>query len=447
MISDFIIINKKANTPLYLQIFTDFRKAIENGNLKEKERIPSVRKLCADLEVSKTTVENAYNLLCVQGYIVNIPQKGYFVEKGLKLEKTDRKKKPLADKKKVYKYDFSGKGIDIKCSNIKEWAKYVKDILNREYLLNTYSENQGEEELRNAITKYAFTTRGVNTESKNIIVGSGSQTLIYILCGILGIHKTVAIEKNTFPQAEQVFKDFKYKIKYTQSDKNGISMESLNKIRPDILLLNPNYNSMNGSVMPIKRKMEIINWAKNNNCIIIEDDYNGELRYKTHPAACMQSYGVEQTVYIGSFSKILLPSVRISYMVMPDVLLKKYKNIKENYNQTTSKVEQLALAEYIKDGRLEKHLRKSRRYYSSKSDFMQECIKKHFKNYVFNETGMYFELKINCKNAVQKCRDNEINVMNTSTDEILKLNISQINSELISDGIEKLAEAVKESVC
>lgn len=447
MISDFIIINKKTNTPLYLQIFNDLRRAIENGNLKENEKIPSVRKLCADLEVSKTTVENAYNLLCIQGYIVNIPQRGYFVEKGLKLEKKDKKKTTLADKKKVYKYDFSGKGIDIKCSNIKEWGKYVKDILNREYLLNTYSENQGEEELRDAITKYAFTTRGVNTNSKNIIVGSGSQTLIYILCGILGLKKTVAIEKNTFPQAEQVFKDFKYKIKYTESDKKGISIKSLNKIKPDILLLNPNYNSAYGSVMPIKRKMEIINWAKANNCIIIEDDYNGELRYKTHPTACMQSYGTEHTVYIGSFSKILLPSVRISYMAMPDVLLKKYKKIKENYNQTTSKVEQLALAAYIRDGRLEKHLRKSRRYYSAKSEFMQKCVKKHFDNFVFNETGMYFELTINCENAVQKCRENDINVMNTSTDEVLKLNISQISSEHIEEGIEKLANAVKESVC
>ena len=447
MITDFIIINKKSNTPLYLQIFSDFKNAIENGNLKENEKIPSVRKLCADLEVSKTTVENAYNLLCVQGYIVNMPQKGYFVEKGLKHEKSDKKKTSLTDKKKVYKYDFSGKGIDIKCSNIKEWGKYVKDILNKEYLLNTYSENQGEEELRDAITKYAFTTRGVNTDSKNIIVGSGSQTLIYILCGILGLNKTVAIEQNTFPQAEQVFKDFKYKIKYTKSDKKGITLDSLNKIKPDILLLNPNYISSNGSVMPIKRKMEIINWAKANDCIIIEDDYNGELRYKTHPTACMQSYGVEQTVYIGSFSKILLPSVRISYMALPDALLKKYENIKENYNQTTSKVEQLALAAYIGDGRLEKHLRKSRRYYSAKSEFIQNCVKKHFESFVFNETGMYFELSIDCKNVLQKCKDNDINVMNTSTDERLKLNISQINSELVESGIEKLAKVIKESVC
>lgn len=447
MISDFIIINKKANTPLYLQIFNELRNAIENGNLKENERIPSVRKLCADLEVSKTTVENAYNLLCVQGYIVNMPQKGYFVEKGLKLEKSDRKKTTQSDKKKVYKYDFSGKGIDINCSNIKEWSKYVKDILNKDYLLNTYSENQGEEELRDAITKYAFTTRGVHTESKNIIVGSGSQTLIYILCGILGLYKTVAIEQNTFPQAEQVFRDFKYKIKYTKSDKKGISIESLNKIKPDILLLNPNYNSSNGSVMPIKRKMEIINWARANNCIIIEDDYNGELRYKTHPTACIQSYGVEQTVYIGSFSKILLPSVRISYMVMPNVLLEKYEKIKENYNQTTSKIEQLALAAYIRDGRLEKHLRKSRRYYSAKSEFMQKCVKKHFNSFVFNETGMYFELNINCTDTIRKCRENDINVMNTSTDDMLKLNISQISSELIESGIEQIANTIKESVC
>lgn len=443
MISDFINIDKKLNKPIYIQIYNEIKNAIENGNIKENEKIPSVRKLSADLYISKTTVENAYGLLLADGYIINAPQKGYYVEKGLYIDKPVSVKADENNKKNHYKYDFSGKGIDKNCSNIKEWRKYVKDILNKEYLLNTYSENQGEEELRKSISKYAFTTRGVNADYNNIIIGSGSQTLIFILCGMFGINKTVAIEKNSFPQAEQVFNDFNYKIYYTENDDKGITIKSLNEIKPDILILNPNYNSKNGLTMPISRKIEILNWAKNNNCIIIEDDYNGELRYITHAKACIQSYSSEQVIYIGSFSKILLPSVRISYMVLPKALIKKYSKIKENYNQTTSKIEQLALSKYISDGKLEKHLRKSRKYYLTKSEYFLSNVKKYFKEYIFNETAMYVEIPIAEKYIIEKCEKKSIKLMNTSTDKILRLNFSQIESELIEKGIEKIYNITK----
>lgn len=442
MISDFININKSDKTPLYIQIYNEIKSAIENGNLKESEKLPSVRKLSEDLNVSKTTIENAYEILCVEGYLINIAKKGFYIEKGLLIDKKVKKKSDSKDTRKVYKYDFSGKGIDKNCTNITQWRKYVKDILNKEYLLNTYSETQGEADLREAISRYAFTTRGVNSEAGNIIIGSGTQTLIYILCGMLGLNKVAAIEKNTFPQAEQVFKDFGYKIKYTESDKKGIEINSLEELKPDILFINTNFNSETGSAMTVKRKLEIIKWAKNNNCLIIEDDYNGELRYKTHQSSCMQSYSPENVIYIGSFSKILLPSVRISYMVLTDNLIDKYLLVKDNYNQTTSKIEQLALANYINDGKLEKYLRKLRRYYLNKSELMKTELKKYFKNIIFNETSMYFEIRLD-SNFLKLLKENSIKPMNTSTDCNIKLNFSQIESDNITEGIKKIYELIK----
>ena len=440
MLSDFISINRKDSIPVYIQIYREIKKAIENGNIKGEEKLPSVRKICADLSVSKTTVETAYNALCAEGYIINKPQIGYFVEKGIIIENKLSEQKTLEIKtEKAYKYDFSGQGIDKSISNIKEWRKYVKDILNKEYLLNTYSENQGETELRKAIAKYAFSSRGAKSEYNNIIIGSGSQTLIYILCGLLGLNRTVAMEKNTFPQAEQVFSDFKYDINYTDSDSKGIAISSLEKIKPDIILINPNYSKSSVVGMPVTRKIEIVNYAEKHGAIILEDDYNGELRYKSHPTACLQSYGTDCTVYIGSFSKILLPSVRISFMCLPEKLLKKYQTVKENYNQTTSKTEQLALAEYINDRKLEKHLRKLRRYYSIKSDIMNKSIKKRFNEYGFNETSMYFEIEGNSK----KLKNTDVKVMRTSDDKVIRLNFSQINSDMIENGIEEAYRLLK----
>lgn len=445
MITDFIDINIKNENPLYIQIYDGFKDAIENGNIKENEKMPSIRKLSADLKVSKTTVENAYGLLLADGYIFNVPQKGYYTEKGIAFNKSVtsiNKEKQYLTK---YKYDFSGKGIDKNCTNIKEWRKYIKNVLNKEYLLNTYSESQGELELRKSISKYAFSTRGACADSKNIIIGSGSQTLIYILCGLLGINKTIAMEKNTFPQGEQVFKDFNYNVQYTRSDSKGITVNSLEEIKPDVLLLNPNFISSNGSTIPIKRKIEIIKWAKNKNCLIIEDDYNGELRYISHPKTCIQSYSPDSVVYIGSFSKILLPSVRISYMILPENLIKQYYSVKENYNQTTSKIEQLALSDYIFDGKLEKYLRKLRRYYYNKSEYMKNELNKYFDNYIFNETSMYYELKFK-RPVLSKIKKSSIKPMNTSTDKSIKLNFSQIEQELIGPGISQINDIYKNTL-
>ena len=442
MISDFIIIDKKLSVPLYQQIYNTIKKAIENGSLKENEKIPSVRKLCSDLEVSKTTVETAYNLLCAEGYIINYAQKGYYVEKGLYIgDELHTENSEEENKSTFIKYDFSGKGIDKNCSNIKEWRKYVKDILNKEYLLNTYSENQGEEELRKAIAKYSFSTRGVKANFRNIVIGAGSQTLIAILCGLVGLNKTVAIEKNFFPQAEQVFRDFNYQISYTHSDNKGTSVSSLNKINPDILLINTNHNSLNGLETPVTRKLEIIKACEQNDCLIIEDDYNCELKYKTHPSVCIQSYAPSGTVYIGSFSKILMPSVRISYMILPDKLAERYEKIRENYNQTTSKVEQLALARYINDLKLEKHLRKARRYYKANSEYTQHVLKRYFSSYNLNETSKYIEIPVKTKNIQEKLIEKGVKIMSTSTNEFLRLNFSMIDTELIEDGIKEIVKA------
>ena len=440
MISDFIIIDKNSKTPLYSQIYKEIRSAVESGNLKENEKLPSVRTLCSDLGVSKTTVETAYNALCVDGYIINLPQKGYYVEKGLYVgNKVDLQKPKAQEIKKTYKYDFSGKGIDSSITSLREWRKYIRDILNRDYLLTTYSENQGEEELRKALSKYAFTTRGVITDENRIVIGSGSQTLIYILCGLLGLNKTVAIERNSFPQAEQVFRDFKYNIEYTDSDGKGMTVESLRRIKPDIIMINPNYNSVFGTKVPAARKIEISNYAEKENAVMIEDDYNGELRYKTHPTPCLQSYSPNNTVYIGSFSKILLHSVRISYMSLPNRLIKAYESVKDNYNQTTSKTEQLALAGYITEGKLEKHLRKSRRYYKTKSEIMKNALKLYFPKFIFNETSMYFEIEADSK----KLRNSDIKVMRTSTQNKLRLNFSGIKAELIEQGIKEIYEKLQ----
>ena len=452
MLYDFIIINKKDKTPLYRQIYMSVRKSIETGSLKKGTKLPSIRRLSTDLDVSKTTINGAYEQLCAEGYISNRPRSGYYVEAQFSgtPSKSDKMFSNINKTKRYYEYDFSSKSIDDGIININEWKKYVKEVLNQNYLLTSYGEEQGEEILRNALQKYSLGTRSVNTSYENIIVGAGTQTLLHILCSLLGNNKKIALADYSYIQSEYVFNSHGYDIKYFRCDKYGACIDSLEEIKPDIILINPNFTVNSNITMPVTRRLEIIKWAKENNVLIIEDDYNGELRYSTHPMPCVQNYDTENTVYLGSFSKILLPSVRISYMVLPQKLTDEYNKIKKYTNQTASKTEQIALAKYINNGKLDVHLRKARRIYLEKSNLMLSNIKKYFGTsvkIVFNETSLYFSLIFKDKtiddSVIKKIDDALIKTMQfNKTENMIVLSFSGIKDVKIESGIKLLYETI-----
>ncbi|MCH5296263.1 MAG: PLP-dependent aminotransferase family protein [Ruminococcus sp.] len=428
------------------------RNSIENGSLEKGSKLPSIRRLSADLDVSKITITTAYDQLCSEGYIKNKPQSGYYVEANFKNAPAyiENHKENNAPNTNYFEYDFSGKSIDKKIINLNEWKKCVKEVINQDYHLTSYGNEQGEEALRNALQSYALGVRSVNTSSDNIVVGAGTQPLLNIICSLVGTNKVVAVADSSYVQAEYIFKSYGYKIEYFESDNSGATISSMEQIKPNIILINPNFVTSSGASMPINRRLEIIAWAKENNTLIIEDDYNGELRYSTHPTPCMQNYDTENTIYLGSFSKILLPSVRISYMVLPKNLICKYREIKSFTNQTASKSEQLALAKYIYNGKIDIHLRKARRVYLEKSKIILNSIKRNFDNnikIIFNETSLYVTVKLNnnidMDGLINKLKENSVNVMSAKSNNILNLSFSGIDEEKIDKGIRIIRKVLK----
>ena len=186
--------------------------------------------------------------------------------------------------------------------------------------------------------------------------------------------------------------------------------------------------------------MKLLKDAAREDMVIIEDDYNGELRYSTHPMPCVQNYDTENTVYLGSFSKILLPSVRISYMVLPQKLTDEYNKIKKYTNQTASKTEQIALAKYINNGKLDVHLRKARRIYLEKINHMHSKI-------VFYETSLYVSLIFKDKtiddSVIKKIDDALIKTMQfNKAENMIVLSFSGIKDVKIESGIKLLYETI-----
>ena len=399
MLYEFLQIDKQDSLLLYEQLYSRVISAIKSGELVHGDKLPSIRTLASDLNVSRTTVETAYDQLCAEGYINNKPKKGYFVEAQVNtFESSLHSEKHIDTTVRVSKirYDFSGTSVDPQNIDLKYWKRCIKNILDKPTVISSYGDPQGEYELREILCDYAKKVRGVNTTPENIIIGAGTQTLMSLLPGIMNDYgKEVLIEKGFFPQGEQIFSDFGYRLNGLSADKKGIILDDNSTGR--IIFINSSGSNRGSAPLPYNKRMEIIGWVDNHDAMIIEDDYNGELRYTSKPVPALQNMNNDRVIYIGSFSKLLIPSVRISYMVLPDHLLKRYKAISRNYNQTASKTEQLALAEYIRVGRLDRQLRKLRKTYSVKSERLAQSLKKHFGSDVFIdviETALCVRLKM-----------------------------------------------------
>lgn len=382
MTYDFIKIDKNDSLPLYQQLYNSISQAVETGLLPHGTKLPSIRRLSEDLNVSRTTIESAYHQLSVEGFIISRPQSGYFINtktiRSFQIKNVPFFQKDKMMEKQEIQYNLSSDCIDSKSADIKLWSTHIKDILKKQPVITSYGEPQGEAELRSALAFYSYTIRSVIANEDHIVIGAGTQPLLYLLCGLLrSFDNTIAIEKGAFQKAEQVFSDAGFETVQINHN-HQIDINDLYRSGIKILFVNPSENLLTGKPIQMESRYELLNWAETTGGIIIEDDHNGELRYSSRPIPALQGNSADYIVYLGSFSKLLLPSVRIGYMVLPEMLMEIYRQKAFMYNQTASKIEQLALARYIKEGQLDRQLRKLRKIYAQKSGILTNCLEKAF---------------------------------------------------------------------
>lgn len=378
MLYDYFILDHRSSEPLYVQLYDKMKVAVEKGHLAAGEKLPSIRRLSESLRVSRTTVETAYQQLCVEGYIQSSPQRGYFVQEAVRTPGPTAEVIPqeTGEPGPEILFNFGSDWVDSGHTDSKLWKKHVRQVLNRQEAIASYGEHQGETALREALAAYSHNARGVIASPGQIVIGAGTQPLLSLLCGLLRPdERQVAMEAPGFQQAEQVFSDCCIPVRLLSQDQDGVKIQELEASSAKVLLVSP---SNRRQIIPMGRRVQLLQWAERTGGILVEDDYNGELRYRARPVPAMQGMGSERVVYLGSFSKLLLPSVRIGYMVLPEPLLKRYRQRAARYNQTASKIEQLALADYIREGQLEKQLRRLRKLYAAKSARLTETLRQTF---------------------------------------------------------------------
>ncbi|MDF2587977.1 MAG: transcriptional regulator, GntR family with aminotransferase domain, partial [Anaerocolumna sp.] len=343
-----ISIDIHSNTPMYEQIYNYIKNEIKLGNLPHQTKLPSTRNLASNLQVSRNTIDMAYAQLVSEGYIESMPGSGYYVclisdltHITVNKSKNNGMLKPTAIS---YRYDFSPFAIDISNFPYNIWRKLSKDCMNENnndlFLLGN---NQGDESLRNAIARYLHESRGVNCNTDQVIIGAGADYLLQILSQLLqyikndnktetvrtnGTYNCLAMENPTYKQVYKIFTGMNYQVTPINLDQNGININELGNSNANIVYVTPSHQYPLGIVMPIKRRLELLNWANNApNRYIIEDDHDSEFRYKGKPIPSLQ--GIDSSgkvIYLGTFSRAVAPAIRIGYMVLPDELLKLYKS-------------------------------------------------------------------------------------------------------------------------
>ena len=377
-----IHLQTNSKTPLYEQIYRYIKGEIREGRIASGEKLPSTRALSRHLEVSRSTVEMAYEQLLSEGYIEARACRGYYAARldGLyQLTEPDtvKKEKKNSDGKK-YEFDFTPYGVDLKSFPYNIWRR-----LSRECLVDDRAElfrlgdPRGEYGLRNAICSYLHQARGVNCSPEQIVVGAGSDYLLMLLAAIMGQGHRVALENPTYRQAYRLFRNLSYEVCTVDTDDKGMEMDELDRTGADIAFVMPSHQYPLGIVMPLRRRMELLKLAnEENNRYIIEDDYDSEFRYKAKPIPALQGYDAcGKVIYVGTFSKSIAPSIRMSYMVLPEPLLQRYEERCSFISSTVSKVDQIILQKFIEEGYFERHLNKTRALYKNRHDVLLSCLK------------------------------------------------------------------------
>lgn len=440
------VFDKKSNKALYIQLYEYIKTEITSGLLKPDSKLPSIREASSSLNLSKTTIENAYSQLVAEGYIENSPKRGYFVcdlsEYNFEINSEPYKN----TSENSIETEYINDGVDKGSLDTVTWKRLYNRVISQEET-NIYSSCsiQGEKELRKEIANFVNTMRGGHASPDQVVIGAGVQYLLGILIGIInGDYKTVAVENPGFNKAEFIFEDYIFNIRHIAVTDNGFSVDELRKNDAQLIYISPSHQYPLGTIMPVNKRMELLEWAYKNNGLIIEDDYDSMIRYGGMPIPCLQGLDKNDcVVYLGSFSKMLLPSLRISFMVIPKKLLAKYNTIKSRYTQSTSKIDQLVLANFMKEGHMVKHLRKVKRIYRKKNILLTSNLKNTIGGkleVISSDSGLHVVCEASTKKSKEKIKKDaehsyiHLNIISSENSKVVfSLNYSGIDMDKIPE--------------
>ena len=389
-------LKKSPGVPLYEALYRCIRGDILSGKLKPGEKLPSKRALAQNLEVSKITVETAYNQLLSEGYLRSEEKVGYFVEAVERPAARETKTEaPPGTPRQSWLLDLTANGTEQFPFSV--WMKLQREVmLDYGQTLLRPLPNRGVPELRQAIAGHLADFRGMRVEPENILIGAGTDFLYNLLMQLLGREKIYAVEEPGYGKIRKIYAAGGVKSVSAPMDALGVIPEALQTA--DVLHFSPSHHFPTGLVTPVSRRMELLAWAGDSRWII-EDDYDSEFRFDAHPMPAMQALDrAGRVIYMNTFSKSLAPSIRISYMVLPTDLMAAFQSRLGFYSCTVPSFEQYTLARFLSRGYFEKHINRMRKLYKSRRNlvisFLNRCSAAEKLTILEQDAGLHFLLKV-----------------------------------------------------
>lgn len=386
-------LKKAPGVPLYEALYRCIRSDILSGRLPAGAKLPSKRALAAQLDISKITVEAAYNQLCAEGYISSREKVGFFVE----AVETGAAAAPAAEKPAVPEHSPL---LDLTANVPASFPFSVWSRLQRQVLLDFGHDllqplpSCGCLALRQAIANHLSGFRGMQVDVDNIIIGAGTDFLYNLVPQLLGQDRIYALEDPGYGKIRQIYQAAGVTTVPAPMDGQGVLPHCLEQAQ--VLHFSPSHHFPTGIVTPMGRRQALLKWAAQGNWIV-EDDYDCEFRFDTHPMPALYGQS-DRVIYINSFSKSMAPSIRMGYMVLPPQLMALFRQKLGFYTSTVSGFEQHTLARFLADGYFEKHINRMRKFYRLRRnqvlDIIRTCPRKDILTIEEADAGLHFLVKV-----------------------------------------------------
>lgn len=364
---------------LYEYLYRCIRGDILSGALALGERLPSKRALAEHLGVSVITVEGAYQQLEAEGYVHTRPRSGFFVSR---VERSLPARQPPADvqpgPEQEWKLDLKTNRVDAARFPLATWARLTRQVLTEEgpAILSPLP-HQGLPALRRAICSDLRDYRGLSVSPEQIVIGAGAEYLYLLLAQLLGRNTVLAVEDPGYPKIRQVYEKSGVRCVSLPLDGEGMSPDALRASGAGAVHLSPSHQYPTGLVTPIRRRQELLRWAEETDGVVIEDDYDSELRFTGRPIPPLQSIdGGGRVAYLNTFSQTIAPSMRVGFLVLPSRLLEQYRRELNFYACTVPATEQFVLARFLECGYYEQHLARMRTEYRLRRAAVLEAFRR-----------------------------------------------------------------------
>lgn len=411
-----IILEDRPDVPLYQQLCDALRKGIIAGHLKPGQAMPSSRTLSSKLGISRFTVTRSFELLLSQGYLESAQGAGTYVSKNLPgnlpedlhvgsfeeepahdLDLSDFTYRVLKEENVWLPGELNYAAPAIEHLPYKQWRQLMlKNLREPEEILGHVNHPLGQENLRTAIAGYLSRSRSVNCQPDQVVIFAGPMASIDFIARVLiNEGDVVAAENPGFRHARRMFAAHGAKVVPVPVDEEGLKVSELDEIeqKPKLICVTPSHHDPTGVVLSSARRIDLLEWAKRNGSIIVEDDFDHEYRYASRPVPALQALDkAGNVIYTASLWRVIFPLARITFAVFPQRLMNTVLRIREMLERDVPTLEQNTLAELINEGVLERHIRSMKPVYGSRRQALIEALVKNFgaKVWMFRESaGMH----------------------------------------------------------